>query len=139
MKNGKPVKYLPDFYCPEENIYYEVVGTRQAYHHNKHKYILMQKEYPTIDFKIVNPDGSTFKTNKIKKDIQLKQKASEKKIKNLLLDKNVSQIQMASDLGIDQSTLNKIIRGWREATEEQKEKISKYLNVKIADIFQGKK
>jgi len=59
----------------------------------------------------------------------------EKKIKGLLIDKQISQIKMASDLKIDQSTLNKIIKGWREPTDSQKKDISKYLKVDAKDIF----
>ena len=47
-------KYMPDFYCHEDNEYIEVAGTRQAYHANKQKYALMKIEYPSIKFRIVH-------------------------------------------------------------------------------------
>jgi len=47
-------KYMPDFYCKEDDEFIEIAGTRQAYHANKDKYELLQKEYLGIKFKIVH-------------------------------------------------------------------------------------
>lgn len=30
-------KITPDFFCPKDQIYYEVIATRQAYQQRKHK------------------------------------------------------------------------------------------------------
>jgi len=46
--------YRPDFYLPKENLYIEVVGSRQAYHANKAKYEEFKKLYPDIKFIIVD-------------------------------------------------------------------------------------
>lgn len=46
--------YEPDFFLPNENLYIEVIGTRQAYLHNKNKYKLFKKLYPHIKFIIVD-------------------------------------------------------------------------------------
>ena len=51
LSNG--TKYTPDFYSPKLNTYYELVGTRQAYHSNKEKIALFIMEYPEIKFEIV--------------------------------------------------------------------------------------
>lgn len=59
-------KYIPDFYCPEDDVYYEVIGTRHAYYANKQKYEEFQEFYPELKFKIVNPDGSEFRLKRRK-------------------------------------------------------------------------
>ena len=50
--------YSPDFYDGEKNLFIEVSGTRQAYHANKEKYILMRKLFPKINFEIRKVDGT---------------------------------------------------------------------------------
>ena len=45
----KNTTYRPDFFLPDENLYIEVVGTRQAYHQNKHK-IAELKKLIIVDF-----------------------------------------------------------------------------------------
>lgn len=49
--------YTPDFKTKNDRTYYEVCGTRQAYHANKHKYAMFRATYPTLTLKIVRPDG----------------------------------------------------------------------------------
>lgn len=53
--------YTPDFYVKENDTYYEVVGTRQAYSFNKKKYKLFFKLYPNIKLIFVRPNGDLFK------------------------------------------------------------------------------
>jgi len=50
---GATITYRPDFYIPSEDTYYEVVGTRQAFHANKEKLFLMFALRPEIKFRIV--------------------------------------------------------------------------------------
>lgn len=50
--------YTPDFKDPKSSIYYEVAGTRQAYHANKHKYVEFRALYPGLTLKIVRRDGT---------------------------------------------------------------------------------
>lgn len=52
--------YTPDFYVVEENTYYEVAGTRQAFSLNRNKYEIFQRYYPNIKFKIVRPDATIY-------------------------------------------------------------------------------
>ena len=40
--------YIPDFYDGERNVFIEVVGTRQAFSNNKHKYELFYKKYGDV-------------------------------------------------------------------------------------------
>ena len=53
--------YRPDFYLPEKDIYIEVVGSRQAFHLNKYKFVEFLKLYPTIKFKIADWKGRNYK------------------------------------------------------------------------------
>lgn len=52
--------YIPDFYLPEENIFYEIVGSRQAYSIGRLKYAAFRKSFPAINFMIANPDGTRY-------------------------------------------------------------------------------
>ena len=61
----KTSTYKPDFYCPEDDTYYEVVGTRQAISAIFHKIIEFKNTYPNIKFKIVNPNGEPYKGSKL--------------------------------------------------------------------------
>ncbi len=54
--------YHPDFYLPKENLYIEVVGTRQAYHHNKDKILKFKADYPNINFEILDYLGNPYPT-----------------------------------------------------------------------------
>jgi hypothetical protein len=46
--------YRPDFYLPKEDLYIEVVGTRQAYHNNRNKIAKFMEIYPKIKFKVIS-------------------------------------------------------------------------------------
>ena len=56
----KYTTYRADFYCPEDNTYYEVVGTRQAISAIKQKVQEFIKTYPDVKFKIVKPNGENY-------------------------------------------------------------------------------
>lgn len=60
----KDTTYRADFYCPEDDTYYEVVGTRQAISSLKSKIQEFIKTYPNIKFKIVRPDGKNYYRDK---------------------------------------------------------------------------
>lgn len=57
---GDSKNYSPDFYDPEGNVFYEVIGTFQAYHANKGKIEEFRKIFPKIILKLVMADGSEF-------------------------------------------------------------------------------
>lgn len=60
-------KMRPDFYCVEDETYYEIIATKQTYHARKDKIKNAQKM--GIKLKVVYPDGTEFpiiKRNKIK-------------------------------------------------------------------------
>ena len=60
----KDATYRADFYCPEDDTYYEVVGTRQAISSLKSKIQEFIKTYPDVKFKIVKPDGENYYRDK---------------------------------------------------------------------------
>ena len=49
--------YTPDFYCPSNDTYYEVITTLQYYNYRKWIYDLFRKQYPNRKFEIIWPDG----------------------------------------------------------------------------------
>lgn len=64
--NVNSISYTPDFYIPEERTFYEVAGTRQAHSRNRKQIKLIKKVYPFIRIKVVNPDGSNYKSHKLR-------------------------------------------------------------------------
>jgi len=58
--------YEPDFYLPKENLYIEVVGTRQAFHSNKEKYKKLKELFPNINLRILTVEGKPYPPKKIK-------------------------------------------------------------------------
>lgn len=68
--------YTPDFYCPDDNTFYEVIGTPCAFYLNRNKYKRLQDEYSDIKFKIVKPNGTDF--------ISMKKFKKNKKLKSIL-------------------------------------------------------
>ncbi len=55
-------KYTPDFYDPRENIFYEIIGTRQRFHQLKDKLKLFKNMFPNIILKICCADGNDYNT-----------------------------------------------------------------------------
>jgi len=51
------VKYIPDFYDGERNVFIEISRTRQAYSANKHKYDLFRQIFSKLNFEIRKPTG----------------------------------------------------------------------------------
>lgn len=71
----KNTTYRADFYCPEDDTYYEVVGTRQAISALKWKIQEFIEAYPNIKFRIVKPNGKNYYDKKTKeKKTELKKK-----------------------------------------------------------------
>ncbi len=54
------ITYTPDFYCFEDDIYYEVLASRSACSQRRKKIRLFKKQYSNIKFKTVNPNGTIF-------------------------------------------------------------------------------
>ena len=72
--------YKPDFYCPDNDTFYEVSNTRQAFHSNKEKYERFIEEYPHIKFSIVRPSGELYASSQLVV-VHKKNKTKEKKRK----------------------------------------------------------
>lgn len=56
-ENEEKIKYRPDFYDGERDVFIEVVGTISAYQRNIWKYELFKSTYPEIKFEVRNRDG----------------------------------------------------------------------------------
>jgi hypothetical protein len=54
------MSYTPDFYDRETDVYYEIVGTTQAYQKNEHKYNLFKVIFPQIKLNFVKPNGEKY-------------------------------------------------------------------------------
>lgn len=52
--------YRPDFFCPDNNTYYEVSATRQAHSQSMVKIKLLKKLHPNMKIRVVNPDGTPY-------------------------------------------------------------------------------
>jgi len=61
--DGMRHSFTPDFYCPDCETFYEVAGTRQAFHQDKFKLKAMKIYYPSIKMEVVNPSGVQYKTH----------------------------------------------------------------------------
>jgi len=55
------ISYHPDFYIPKDQIFYEVIGTRQAYSQIRQKIEILKNIYPFLKILTVNPDGTPYK------------------------------------------------------------------------------
>jgi len=54
------IHYRADFYCYDNDTYYEVVGTRQALSKLRHKITKLIETKPNIKIRIVKPDGHIY-------------------------------------------------------------------------------
>jgi hypothetical protein len=58
-------------------------------------------------------------------------------LKTEIMKKYGSQIAFASELGISEGLLSKIVRGWRPATRELRKQIARKLGIEEQEIFPG--
>lgn len=49
------ITYKPDFYCPEDDVYYEVSASNPAYNQRREKIKLFKGKYPNIKLKVQCP------------------------------------------------------------------------------------
>jgi len=56
-------------------------------------------------------------------------------LKRILLEKEISQIELADKTGIWNSRLNMIVNGWCRPTEEQAKAISKAIKMPVKELF----
>jgi hypothetical protein len=62
---GDAGRYTPDFYDPNTGAFIEVVGTRQAFHANKHKYAAFARAFPTLVLKVLDVCGGPLDGTKL--------------------------------------------------------------------------
>ena len=58
--DGVPRYYTPDFRCQKSGLFYEVVGTRQAFSKNRAKIEAFERHYPG-QLSVVSPDGTLYR------------------------------------------------------------------------------
>lgn len=110
FKNG--TKYMPDFYCENDNTFIEISGTKQAYHFNKHKYEKMKCEFPHINFRIIRLDKTE---RKLKVYDFPESEGNLSCLTTPLYKKIVADLRrqslnsLAKEIGIKQSTLWRIV------------------------------
>lgn len=80
--------YRPDFFLPNENLYVEVVGTRQAYHANRDKINAFKEQYKDIRFIIVDIKGNPFPRKQICKEYEVRPKCKKCKSGQVYILKN---------------------------------------------------
>lgn len=59
-KASRNIMYIPDFWCPEIDTYYEVSATRQAKEHSQRKINLVLQKSPKLKIIIVHPNGKEY-------------------------------------------------------------------------------
>lgn len=60
--------YTPDFYLPKDQVYYEIVGTRQAVSLLRQKIRRLRQLYPFVKIEIIRPDGSRYRFAKERRE-----------------------------------------------------------------------
>lgn len=58
------------------------------------------------------------------------------RLKLVLLERGISQLQVALDLGYDPSLLSKVIRGWERPSHQMIEDVGRYLALPATDLFE---
>ena len=53
-------RYAPDFYLPEEDLYIEIVGSKQAYYYNRKKLVEFKSIYSHLNFIVVDYLGNEY-------------------------------------------------------------------------------
>lgn len=121
------IQYRPDFYIPAETIFYEVVGSRQAFHQNRQKIDAVRKAYPFIKIEIVNPDGTPHKARPVRVEMKIGKVQLERWkgrppipmgigqairiLRDIYEGSSVRLDQLAKDIGVSQGVLSAVISG----------------------------
>lgn len=63
------LRYTPDFYDGERNVFIEVAGTRQAFHSNEKKYKQFTKMFPRINFEVRYATGELIAISETGKNV----------------------------------------------------------------------
>lgn len=87
------MRYTPDFYCIDDNVFIELICTRQAFFQNKHKYNAIKLHYPQVSFQIVKTYRGNInplltrpgKQARIDRDIAVKYGTNQAAMKRIIL------------------------------------------------------
>jgi predicted transcriptional regulator len=79
------LSYQPDFYDLTTGEYIEVIGTKQAFHQNKHKYKELKRLVKGVCLLLKNPDGSDY----VPTNIVYRKKAGKKRVNKKIVKKVV--------------------------------------------------
>lgn len=97
--------YTPDSYSPQEQQFYEVIGSRQRYYQLLPKLDLMDCLYPEIRLALVNPDGTPYRPH----PRWISSYAAE--VHARLSKCGMTMTQLAEQLGVATSTLSNFLCG----------------------------
>ena len=114
------VKYMPDFYCKEEDAYYEVVGTKQAYKQNLSKYLLMSKFFPEVKFFVVTSNGTPYRKAILHSGYK---NNSIHPLVKYLSEHCLNANQFSKNIGVDPARISRVING-KQCSKETAAKIS---------------
>lgn len=122
--------YTPDFYDGENNVFIEMVGTRQAYHRNKDKYISFEKVFPLIKLEIRKTNGEPLK---IKNNYisWVDPKTYDYQLFEAIKDAGLTQQKLAKQAGLPEVKISYIINGNWNMSDKEKKKIEKALDKKV--------
>mgnify|MGYP002432138695 CR=1 FL=1 len=121
-----PISVLQDlakFYKVSTNYFFENMPELSKYANEVSN---STQKYIAIDLK-----NSTKGLEELEKKIQARARL---RIKNLRLENNKSQKELAKHLEIDLSTYNKYEKGSRKLSNEVVKKLAEYYNVSVSDI-----
>lgn len=62
-----------------------------------------------------------------------------KELKKKIIDSGMSQVEIASRVGIQATRMSEIVRGWRDPGEELAKEIAKLLNCTVAEVLKNDK
>lgn len=124
-RNGCRTTYRPDFYCQECQCYFEVVGSRQAFHQNREKIFAFCQAYLFVSLKYVLPDGSDYDPKRRHRSTYTGQfnpnqrpsldyrHDAMQKLTALIHQQSISLAALARDSGIGVATIWQLIRNNR--------------------------
>ncbi len=151
----RKIKFLPDFFLPEEKRYIDVPASRQAFYNNKLKYALFKTFYPQFHFEVLTPEGKAYDLATPSVDRSritvLERKALAgipfgdlrqtvmSNLERLRRQKGLSMKEVAEDLGIRLTIYNDLELGLRLPRLLEAKAIADYYGIKIEDLLRGEK
>lgn len=151
----RKIRFLPDFYLPEEKRYIDIPASRQAFYNNKLKYALFRTFYPKFLLEVVTPEGKPYDLETASVDRSritvLKRKALAgipfgdlrqtmmSNLERLRRQKRLSMKELAAGLGVRLGVYNDLEQGLRLPRLLEAKAIADYYGIKIEDLLKGEK